>query len=64
MGSMDDETRQLLVQIRDLPLEQLELSRRIHSGVPPWLGWRFGVRQLLAVITLVAVVLAVIAVYR
>ena len=54
---MDDEAKQLLRQIRDLQLEQLELSRKIYSGVPPWLNWRFSLRQILIAVTVVAVVL-------
>ena len=60
MGGMDEESKRLLIQIRDLQLEQLELSRKIDSGVPRWLYWRFGVRHLLIAITLVAVVLGIL----
>jgi hypothetical protein len=57
---MDDEAKQLLRQIRDLQLEQLELSRKIYSGVPSWLTWRFSLRQILITVTVVAVVLGVV----
>lgn len=59
---MDDEAKQLLRQIRDLQLEQLELSRKIYSGVPPWLTWRFSLRQVLIAVTVVAVVLGALVV--
>ncbi len=57
---MDDEAKQLLRQIRDLQLEQLELSRKIYSGVPSWLTLRFSLRQILITVTVVAVVLGVV----
>jgi hypothetical protein len=61
---MDEESKRLLIQIRDLQLEQLELSRKMYSGVPPWLTWRFGVRHLLIAMTLVAVVLGILVVVQ
>lgn len=61
MGGMDEESKRLLIQIRDLQLEQLELSRKIYSGFPAWLNWRFGVRHLLIATTLVAVILGILA---
>ncbi|WP_428305795.1 hypothetical protein [Lacipirellula sp.] len=54
---MDDEAKTLLREIRDLQREQLELTRKIYSGVPPWLNWRFSLRQVLIAVTVVAVVL-------
>ena len=61
---MDEESKRLLTQIRDLQLEQLELSRKIYSGVPSWLNWRFGVRHLLIAMTLVAVILGILVVIQ
>ena len=58
---MDDEDKQLLRQIRDLQLEQLELTRRIYSGVPPWLNWRFNMRHLLIAMTIIAVIFGIAA---
>jgi hypothetical protein len=57
---MDDETKQLLRQIRDLQLEQLELTRKIYSGIPPWLNWRFSVRHMFIGMAVVAIVLTVL----
>lgn len=57
---MDEESKRLLIQIRDLQLEQLELTRKIYSGVPSWLHWRFGVRHLLIAMTVVAVILGIL----
>jgi hypothetical protein len=53
---MDDETKQLLREIRNLQKEQLELLR-------PWLRhqFRFSLRALLIALTMVAVFLGVIA---
>ena len=51
---MDDEAKELLRQIRDLQREQLELTRKIYSGIPAWLNWRFSVRHLLIAMTIVA----------
>lgn len=53
---MDDEAKQLLREIRDLQLAQLELTRKIYSGVPPWLNLRFSVRHLLFAMTVFAVI--------
>jgi hypothetical protein len=57
---MDEESKQLLREIRDAQREQLELLRKIYSGVPPWLNIRFSMRHLLAVLTMAAVSLAII----
>jgi hypothetical protein len=57
---MDEELRRLLAEIRDLQLEQLELLKKIRSGVPPWLTWRFRVHHLLILVTIVAVVLGLL----
>jgi hypothetical protein len=62
LEAMDDESKRLLIQIRDLQLEQLELIRKIYSGVPPWLTWRFGVRHLLVAMTVFAVILGILVV--
>jgi hypothetical protein len=59
---MDDESKRLLAEIRDLQLEQLKLMEKIYSGVPSWLTWRFGVRHLLIAVTIVAVLLGVLVV--
>ena len=58
---MDDDVKKLLEEIRDAQREQLELTRKIYSGVPPWLNWRFSLMQLLAGMTIVAVIVAVLA---
>ena len=55
---MDDESKQLLREIRDLQSEQMELLRA-HL-LPPWLRVRFSVRTLLIVMTLTAVALGLI----
>jgi hypothetical protein len=59
---MDDESKRLLEEIRALQLEQLELTRKIYSGIPPWLTWRFSVMHLLIGMTVAAVVLGILAV--
>ena len=59
---MDDETKTLLREIRDLQREQLELTRKIYSGVPPWLNWHFSLRQVLIAVTIVAVVLGIVVI--
>jgi uncharacterized membrane protein YidH (DUF202 family) len=53
---MDDETKQLLREIRDLQKEQIELLR-------PWLRHqiRFSLRALLIALTMVAVFMGIVA---
>ena len=55
---MDEESKQLLREIRDLQREQMELLRA-HL-LPPWLRVRFSVRTLLVVMTLTAIALGLI----
>jgi hypothetical protein len=49
---MDDESTQLLREIRDLQKKQLALLET--AMLPPWLRWRFSLRSLLVVMTVVA----------
>lgn len=58
---VDEDAKKLLVEIRDAQREQLELLRKIYSGVPSWLNWRFSLMQLLVAMTIVAVIVAVMA---
>ena len=54
---MDDESKLLLREIRDLQKQQLEL---LQASLPPsWLSFRFSLRTLLIASTLVAVVLGI-----
>jgi hypothetical protein len=59
---MDEESKQLLREIRDLQREQMELLRRYL--LPPWMRMRFSVRSLLIFMTLVAVLLGVLVLTR
>ena len=52
---MDDESKQMLREIRDLQREQTELLRKYL--LPPWMRMRFSVLGLLILMTIVAVVL-------
>jgi hypothetical protein len=52
---MDDEAIQLLREIRDLQIKQMELLKA--ALLPPWLRWRFSLKALLVVMTVVAVLL-------
>jgi len=56
---MDEESKQLLREIRDLQQEQLELLRA-HL-LPPWLRFRFSLRALLVIVTGAAVILGLLA---
>jgi hypothetical protein len=58
---MDDETKQLLREIRDTQREQLALLQKIYSGVPPWLNIRFSMRHALVALTLSAITFALLA---
>jgi hypothetical protein len=55
---MDEESKQLLREIRDLQRRQMELLER---WLPPAMPIRFGLRSLLIALTIVAVFLGVIA---
>jgi hypothetical protein len=55
---MDDESKQLLREIRDLQKEQVDLLRA--NMLPPWMRFRFRLRALLILMTLVAVILGTI----
>ncbi len=55
---MDDESKQLLHEIRDLQKEQIELLRTYL--LPPWMRWRFSLRTLLIAMTLIAVLLGIL----
>jgi hypothetical protein len=59
---MDDEAMQLLREIRDLQIKQLELLKA--ALLPPWLRWRFSLKALLIVMTVVAVLLGSLVVLR
>jgi hypothetical protein len=52
---MDDESKQMVREIRDLQREQTELLRKCL--LPPWMRMRFSVLGLLILMTIVAVVL-------
>jgi hypothetical protein len=52
---MNDETTELLREIRDLQKHQIELLRTYL--LPPWMRYRFSLRALLIFMTLVAVIL-------
>jgi hypothetical protein len=60
--AMDDEAKQLLREIRDLQTRQLELLEA--AVLPPWLRWRFSLKSLLIVMTLVAVLLGAMVFLR
>ena len=60
---MDDELKQLLREIRDLQREQIELMRASFPVLAPWMTWRFSLRTLLLVTTLVAAALGLIMVF-
>jgi hypothetical protein len=57
---MDDESKQLLREIRDLQREQIALFRASFPAFAPWLTLRFSLRTLLIATMLVAVVLGLI----
>jgi hypothetical protein len=59
---MEDEVTQLLREIRDLQIKQLELLRA--TLLPPWLQWRFSLKALLIVMTVVAFLLGSLVVLR
>ena len=56
---MEDESKQLLREIRDLQKEQLELLRA--NLLPPWLRFQFSLRALLIIMTGAAVILGLLA---
>ena len=53
-GDVDDESKHLLREIRDLQKEQLNLLKA--NLLPPWLRYRFSLRTLLLVMTVIAVI--------
>ena len=55
---MDDVSKQMLREIRDLQREQTELLRKYL--LPPWMRMRFSVLGLLVLMTIVAVILAIV----
>ena len=57
---MDDDVKKLLEEIRANQREQLELLHKIHSSMPPWLNWRFSLLQLLAGMTIFAVIVVLL----
>jgi hypothetical protein len=59
---MDDEATQLLREIRDLQIKQMKLLET--ALLPPWLRWRFSLKALLIVMTLVALLLGSLVVLR
>jgi hypothetical protein len=58
---MDDESKQLLREIRDLQIKQMEMLKA--ALLPPWMRWRFSLSGLLIFMTLVAVLLGVAMVF-
>ena len=59
---MDDESTQLLREIRDLQIKQMKLLEA--ALLPPWLRWRFSLKALLIVMTLAALLLGSLVVLR
>jgi len=59
---MDDESKQLLREIRDLQREQIELLRASFPVLPLWMTWRFSLRALFIAMTMIAVLMGIIAV--
>jgi hypothetical protein len=59
MAGMDDESKQLLREIRDLQKEQMELLRATLD--PPWLRFKFSLRTLLLIMTAVAVIVGLLS---
>lgn len=57
---MDEESKQLLREIRDLQKEQLELLKA--NLLPPSLRFQFSLRALLVIVTGTAVIMALLTV--
>jgi hypothetical protein len=58
---MDDESRQLLREIRDLQIKQMELLKA--ALLPAWMRWRFSLSALLIFTTVVAIFLGSLVVF-
>ena len=59
---MDDESKLLLCEIRDLQREQIELLRASFHVLLLWMTWRFSLRTLFIAMTQIAVLMGIIAV--